>query len=190
MLRFLAGRVLQSLLILLGVTMITFGLLFLVPADPVRMIAGRSATPETIESIRRQLGLDQPIPVQYLRYLGNLIQGDLGRSYAQKAEVTELVASRVPATLQLMAAAIFFELLLGLPAGIYSATRRNRSSDKVVMVLSFICVSAPQFVVGLLLPICSPTSSACSRSAGTARWRTSCCRGSRLGSPSPAGTRA
>ena len=151
MLRFLAGRVLQSLLILLGVTMITFGLLFLVPADPVRMIAGRSASAETVESIRRQLGLDQPIPAQYLRYLGNLVQGDLGRSYVQKAEVSELVASRLPATLQLMLAAIFFELLLGLPAGIYSATRRNQSSDKVVMVLSFICVSAPQFVVGLLL---------------------------------------
>jgi peptide/nickel transport system permease protein len=151
MLHFLAGRVLQSLLILLGVTMITFGLLFLVPADPVRMIAGRSASAETVESIRRQLGLDQPIPAQYLRYLGNLVQGDLGRSYVQKAEVSDLVASRLPATLQLMAAAIFFELLLGLPAGIYSATRRNRSSDKVVMVLSFICVSAPQFVVGLLL---------------------------------------
>ena len=115
------------------------------------MIAGRSASAETVESIRRQLGLDQPIPAQYLRYLGNLVQGDLGRSYVQKAEVSELVASRLPATLQLMVAAIFFELLLGLPAGIYSATRRNRSSDKVVMVLSFICVSAPQFVVGLLL---------------------------------------
>ncbi len=151
MLRFLAGRLVQSALILLGITVITFGLTFLIPADPVRMIAGRSATPETVESIRHQLGLDRPVPVQYLRYLGNLVQGDLGRSYVQKAEVTELIASRLPATLQLMAAAIFFQLLLGLPAGIYSATRRNRTSDKVVMVLSFIGVSAPQFVVGLLL---------------------------------------
>jgi peptide/nickel transport system permease protein len=141
----------QSVLILIGVTMITFGLSFLLPADPVQMIAGRSATPETVESIRNQLGLDQPIPVQYLRYLGNLLQGDLGRSYVQRAEVTELIASRLPATVQLMVAAICFELLLGLPAGIYSATRRNRTSDKVVMVVSFIGVSAPQFVVGLLL---------------------------------------
>ena len=151
MLRFLAGRSVQSVGILIGVTMITFGLSFLIPADPVQLIAGRSATPETVESIRHQLGLDQPVPVQYLRYLGNLVQGDLGRSYVQRAEVTELIASRLPATLQLMAAAIIFELLLGLPAGIYSATRRNRTSDKVVMVLSFIGVSAPQFVVGLLL---------------------------------------
>jgi peptide/nickel transport system permease protein len=149
MLRFLAGRSVQSVGILIGVTMITFGLTFLIPADPVRMIAGRSATPETVESIRHQLGLDQPVPVQYLRYLGNLVQGDLGRSYVQRVEVNELIASRLPATLQLMAAAILFELLLGLPAGIYSATRRNRTSDKVVMVLSFIGVSAPQFVVGL-----------------------------------------
>ena len=151
MLRFLAGRLIQSVLILLGVTIITFGLLFLIPADPVRMIAGRSATPETVESIRAQLGLDQPIPVQYVRYLGNLVRGDMGRSYVQKAEVTELIASRLPATLQLMAAAIIFELLIGLPAGIFAATRRNSASDRVVMVLSFIGVSAPQFVVGLLL---------------------------------------
>ncbi len=151
MIRFLAGRLTQSLFILLGVTIITFGLLFLIPADPVRMIAGRSATPQTVASIRAQLGLDQPIPVQYVRYLGNLVQGDMGRSYVQKAEVNELIASRLPATLQLMAAAIFFQLLIGLPAGIFASTRRNRPSDKVVMVLSFIGVSAPQFVVGLLL---------------------------------------
>ena len=151
MIRFLAGRLLQSVFILLGVTIITFGLLFLIPADPVRMIAGRSATPETVQSIRQQLGLDQPIPVQYVRYLGNLVRGDMGRSYVQKARVSELIASRLPATLQLMAAAIFFELLIGLPAGIFASTRRNRPSDKVVMVFSFVGISAPQFVVGLLL---------------------------------------
>ncbi len=151
MIRFLAGRLLQSAFILLGVTVITFGLLYLIPVDPARMIAGRSATPQTVESIRHQLGLDRPIPVQYARYLGNLVQGDMGRSYVQKARVSELIASRLPATLQLMAAAIFFELLIGLPAGIFAATRRNRPSDKAVMVFSFVGVSAPQFVVGLLL---------------------------------------
>ncbi len=151
MLRFLAGRLFQSAFILVGVTIITFGLLYLIPVDPARMIAGRSATPQTVESIRHQLGLDRPIPVQYARYLGNLVQGDMGRSYVQKARVSELIASRLPATLQLMAAAIFFELLIGLPAGIFAATRRNRPSDKAVMVFSFVGVSAPQFVVGLLL---------------------------------------
>ena len=148
---FLARRLFQSVLILLGVSMITYGLLFLIPADPVRMIAGRSATAETVASIRAQLGLDQPVPIQYLRYLGSLLQGDLGRSYVQKAEVSELIVSRLPATLQLMFAAIFFQLLIGLPAGIIASVRRNRTSDRILMILSFIGVSAPQFVVGLLL---------------------------------------
>jgi peptide/nickel transport system permease protein len=151
MARFLVGRLFQSLFILLGVTIITFGLLFLIPVDTARKIAGRSASPQTVESIRHQLGLDLPITVQYARYLGNLVQGDMGRSYVQKARVSELIASRLPATLQLMAAAIFFELLIGLPAGIFAATRRNRPPDKIVMVFSFVGISAPQFVVGLLL---------------------------------------
>jgi peptide/nickel transport system permease protein len=151
MLRFLLGRFAQSAFILLGVTAVTFALAFLVPADPVRMMAGRSATPETVASIRHQLGLDRPVPVQYLSYLGRLAEGDLGRSYLQKTEVTVLIASRLPATLQLMAGAIFFELLIGLTAGIWSATRRGRAADRWVMILSFVGVSAPQFVVGLLM---------------------------------------
>ena len=151
MLAFLARRVSQSLVILVGVTLITFALAFLLPADPVRMIAGRAATIETVASIRHQLGLDQPLPVQYARYLGRLARGDLGRSYAQKTEVSELIASRLPATLLLMAGAIFCELLIGLPAGIFAATRRGGVSDRAVMILSFVGVSAPQFVVGLLL---------------------------------------
>lgn len=151
MVRFLLGRFAQSAFILVGVTVVTFALAFLVPADPVRMMAGRNATPETVASIRHQLGLDRPVPVQYLSYLGRLAEGDLGRSYMQKTEVTVLIASRLPATLQLMAGAIFFELLIGLTAGIWAATRRGRASDRWVMILSFVGVSAPQFVVGLLM---------------------------------------
>ncbi|MGH6719162.1 MAG: ABC transporter permease [Alphaproteobacteria bacterium] len=151
MIHFLARRVMQSVVILFGVTLVTFALAFLIPADPVRMIAGRAATVETVESIRHQLGLDRPILVQYARYLGRLVQGDLGRSYAQKTEVTELILSRLPATLLLMAGAIAFELAIGLPAGIFAATRRGRFADRAVMALSFVGVSAPQFVVGLLL---------------------------------------
>ncbi len=151
MLRYLAQRLAASVLILLGITIVTFGLTFLIPADPVRMIAGRSASAETVASIRHQLGLDRPIPVQYVTYLGKLVQGDLGRSYVQKAEVTALIESRLPATLLLMAGAIFFELLIGIPAGILAATRRGRFADRGIMVLSFAGVSTPQFVVGLLL---------------------------------------
>ncbi len=151
MLVFLAKRFGASLAIVIGITLITFALSFLIPADPVRMLAGRSATQETVESIRHELGLDRPLPVQYLKYLYRLAHGDLGRSYKQKTQVTELILSRLPATLLLMAGAIFFELLLGIPAGIYAATKRGRKADNAAMILSFVGVSAPQFVVGLLL---------------------------------------
>ncbi len=149
--RYVARRLAQALFILLGITLVTYLLLFLLPADPVRQIAGRSATPEVVESIRRQLGLDLPLWRQYLRYLANLLQGDLGRSYIQKTEVATLILSRLPATLQLMAGAIAVELLIGLTAGVAAAANRGRGLDRALMVASFTAVSAPQFVVGILL---------------------------------------
>jgi|TARA_B110000238_G_scaffold107205_1_gene116711 peptide/nickel transport system permease protein len=151
MIGFFLRRLVQSLLILLGVSIITFVLLYWLPADPVRQIAGRSATAQTVENIRQQLGLDQPLWVQYWRYLTGLVQGDLGRSYLQKTEVSTLIASRLPASLLLMAGAIFAELLLGLSMGIVAALRRSTTMDQSLMIVSFIGVSAPQFVVGLLL---------------------------------------
>lgn len=151
MIYYLSRRLAGSAVILLGITLVTFSLTFLIPADPVRMIAGRSASPQAVESIRHQLGLDRPLPVQYVSYLSNLAQGDLGRSYVQKAEITTLIKSRLPATLLLMAGAIFFELLIGLPAGIMAAAMRGRGADRGIMILSFLGVSTPQFVVGLLL---------------------------------------
>lgn len=148
---YLIRRLLVSLLILLGVSFITFVLLYVLPADPVRQIAGRSATAATVENIRRELGLDQPFLIQYGRYLAGLVQGDLGRSYLQKTEVAELIASRLPATLLLMLAAIVAELVLGLTIGIIAALKRGTVLDQTLMMTGFITVSAPQFVVALLL---------------------------------------
>jgi peptide/nickel transport system permease protein len=148
---YLARRFGQSLLILLGITLVTFVLLYILPADPARQIAGRSATAETVENIRHQLGLDQPFYQQYWRYLTNLAHGDLGRSYLQKTEVSVLIASRLPASLLLMVGAILSELSLGLTMGLMAAVKRGRAIDQVLMVLSFVSVSAPQFVVGILL---------------------------------------
>ena len=148
---YLLRRLFQSAMILLGVTVITFALLYLLPADPVRQIAGRSASVETVENIRRQLGLDQPFWVQYWRYLTGLLQGDMGRSYLQKSQVSELIMARLPASLLLMAGAICAELVLGLTMGIIAAVRRGTVLDQGLMVVSFVTVSAPQFVVGLLL---------------------------------------
>lgn len=148
---YILRRLAQAAFILLGISLVTYVLVYLVPADPVRQIAGRSATPETVENIRRQLGLDLPLWHQYLRYLGNLLQGDLGRSYIQKTEVSTLIAARLPATLELMVAAIVCELAIGLPAGIWAGSRRGRFADRAIMIASFAAVSAPQFVVGILL---------------------------------------
>jgi peptide/nickel transport system permease protein len=151
MINFLARRLLQSAMILLGVSLITFALLYLLPSDPVRQIAGRSATAQTVANIREQLGLDQPFIVQYWRYLTSLVQGDLGRSYLQKTEVSTLIAARLPASLLLMVGAIVAELVVGLTMGVVAALRRGTATDNSLMIASFIGVSAPQFVVGLLL---------------------------------------
>ncbi len=148
---YFARRILQSALILLGVSFITFFLLFVLPADPVRQIAGRSATPQVVENIRVQLGLDQPFVVQYGRYLAGLVQGDLGRSYLQKTEVAALIWARLPASLLLMAGGIACELVLGIAMGIAAALLRGRIGDQALMMTSFVTVSAPQFVVSLLL---------------------------------------
>jgi peptide/nickel transport system permease protein len=149
-------RILASLGILVGVSLVTFCLTYMIPADPVAMIAGRTSTPELREQIRRQLGLDRPLHEQYATYLSRLLQGDLGKSYARKSNVAPLIASRLPPSLLLMLAAIAAELLIGLPAGIYAATRRGRFGDKLAMTLSFLTVSTPQFVLGLtLLYLCA-----------------------------------
>lgn len=151
MVRYVLTRILQAILILLGVSFITFLLLYILPADPAVQIAGRSATPETVASIRAELGLDQPLFVQYLDYMANLLQGDLGRSYLQKTEVGSLIMSRIGPSLSLMFIAILIELLIGLSAGIIAAINRGKIWDKLFMVLSFIAVSAPQFIVSILM---------------------------------------
>ncbi|HEY0123235.1 MAG TPA: ABC transporter permease [Rhizobium sp.] len=144
-------RIAQAALILLGVAAITFVLLYALPADPARMIAGRSATAQTVANIRHELGLDQSLPVQFATYLGNLLHGNLGRSYAQKTEVWTLIAARLPATLTLMLAGILVEVMLGLTLGTVAAIQRGGFVDRLVMMASFVGVSAPQFVVALLL---------------------------------------
>lgn len=147
----LARRLAGAALILLGVAAITFLLLYAIPADPAVMLAGRSATRETVANIRHELGLDRPLVLQFLTYLGHLATGDLGRSYTQKTEVTALIAARLPATLILMAAGIAVEVTLGLLLGILAAVNRGGFLDRAVMTAAFVGVSAPQFVVALLL---------------------------------------
>lgn len=151
MFQYILRRIFQSAMILLGISCIAFILLYLVPGDPARQIAGRSASAETVANIREQLGLNDPVLKQYARYLGNLVRGDLGRSYLQRAEVSALLAARLPASLLLMASAIVTELVFGISVGTVAALRRNRLEDHVLMIGSFVSISAPQFVIGILL---------------------------------------
>ncbi|MBB6015202.1 ABC transporter permease [Deinococcus radiopugnans] len=151
MLTFTASRVLQSLGVLLVASVFTFSLIFLLPADPARLVAGPSASVQTVNSIRQELGLDRPFAAQYALYLGNLLRGDLGRSYKQQTAVRPLIATRVWPTFQLMLGAVALELLLGLPLGIWAALRRGRWPDRLVMGFAFLGASAPQFWLGLSL---------------------------------------
>jgi peptide/nickel transport system permease protein len=148
---YILRRVFQSLPVLLGVSVITFLLIYYLPADPARMYAGPSATVETVERIRHQLGLDQPIWTQYATYMGRALQGDLGFSYRKQIAVTQLILNRVPYTLALTFAGILVELLIGLPVGILSAVARGKLADRIGTIISLLGISAPPFWLGLLL---------------------------------------
>jgi peptide/nickel transport system permease protein len=151
MLRYIARRLLHAIPVLFGVSLITFGLTYLLPADPARMYAGPNASIETVNSIRHQLGLDRPFYVQYLAYIWRVLQGDLGFSYKLQLPVGAAILSRFPYTLQLTAAGIFVELLLGLPLGLISALRRGTWMDRAAMLFAFFAVAAPPFWLGLVM---------------------------------------
>jgi peptide/nickel transport system permease protein len=151
MIRYIARRLLHAIPVLFGVSLITFGLTYLLPADPARMYAGPNASVATVDSIRHQLGLDQPFYIQYLTYLGRALRGDLGFSYKLQLPVGAAIMARFPYTLQLTAAGIFCELLLGLPLGLLSALRRGTWLDRGAMLFAFFAVAAPPFWLGLVL---------------------------------------
>jgi len=148
---FLTRRILQAIPVLFGISIITFMLVYYLPADPARMYAGPSATVETVTRIRHELGLDQPFWIQYERYLGRVLHGDLGFSYRKQVAVMTLILGRIPYTFALTLAGVFVELALGLPIGIASAVGRGRWTDQLGMFIALLGVSAPPFWLGLLL---------------------------------------
>jgi len=151
MIVYLMRRLAAVMLILLGVSAITYVLLYLLPADPVDLLAGRNATPEIRENLRRELGLDQPLPVQYAMYLGKLAQGDMGRSLAQKVEVSYLIEARLPATLQLAGLALAISVAMALPFGVLTAVWKDRLFDSVGKVFALLGQSLPTFWLGIVL---------------------------------------
>ena len=149
--RYILRRLVMAVPVLLGISIITFILIYFLPADPARMYAGPSATAETVARIRHQLGLDLPLWQQYVNYVGDLPHGDLGFSFRKQEPVLELILSRLPYTVALIIAGIFVELVIGLPVGIASAVARGRLPDRIGMFVALLGVSAPPFWLGLML---------------------------------------
>jgi peptide/nickel transport system permease protein len=152
-LRYIAKRLLAMVPVLFGITLMTFVISHVVPADPVAFVAGEKARAEQIEQLRRQFGLDQPLPVQYLRYIGGLLQGDLGRSLLSRRRVIEDLAQYVPATVELALAAMTLIVLVGVPLGVLSAVRQDSWLDHSARTLTMVGVSLPVFWLGLLLQL-------------------------------------
>lgn len=150
-LKFIATRVLGILLTLFAVLTFTFMLTFAIPSDPARSIVGPKGTPEQVEQVREELGLNDPILVQYGRYLGSVAQGDLGYSHSQRMPVLEVISERLPFTALLAAAAIAFQIAVGVPLGLIGAARAGGFVDRMGLVGSLLVISLPAFWVGLLL---------------------------------------
>jgi ABC-type dipeptide/oligopeptide/nickel transport system permease component len=152
MLRYLVRRVLISIVVLWGVSTLVFMMMHLLPGDPVEAMLARSGgSAETIASLREQLGLDKPLHVQYLNYLSNILHGDLGRSVFSGMKVTDLIASQMPATLELATAGILVAVILGLVLGLAAALNHNSWLDNLCVATSVAGVSIPIFWFGLLL---------------------------------------
>jgi peptide/nickel transport system permease protein len=150
MFAFVVRRLLQAVIVMLTVAFLAF-MLFQYVGDPVAQMLGQDATQEQREALKRDLGLDQPFPVQFARFVGNAVQGEFGLSLRQGRQVSTLIAERFPATLELSIAAAVIALVAGIPLGVYAALRRGRFGAQAVMTLSLLGVSLPTFLIGILL---------------------------------------
>ncbi|WP_048646718.1 ABC transporter permease [Nitratireductor soli] len=148
---YIAKRLLAAIPVLFGLSIIVFLIMAMIPGDPATAILGSYATPENVARLNADLGLDKSLPQQYLIWLGNLLQGDLGRSYALNRPVLDEVLERFSATLILAGTALVLCSILGLLAGVISAVRQYGLADKLITVLVLIGISTPSFWLGLLL---------------------------------------
>ena len=148
---FIIRRLAALVPVLLGVSTIVFAFLHFTPGDPAQLMLGDSASLEAVELLRSELGLDRPLYVQYGIFLGNLIQGDLGRSITQRQSVVSLIGDRLPATAELAALAIVIALLIGISIGMIASLNQNTAIDYLASALSVLGMSVPVFYLGLLL---------------------------------------
>ena len=153
MLSYTGKRLLQTIFVLLGISLITFVLLQVVPGDPVALMLEKRADPETIAKLRKELGLDLPYYVQYLNFIKGAIHLDFGTSYFTKEVVTDALFRCFKVTVKLACMSFIFASVIGIPCGIFAAVKRGKGIDTVVMVLSIVGVSAPAFWVAIILQI-------------------------------------
>ncbi len=144
-------RLVTAIPVLVGLTVIVFAIMAMIPGDPATAILGSYATPENVERLNAQLGLDRTLPEQYVIWLGNIVQGDFGRSYSLNRPVLDEVLERLSATMLLAGTALVVATLAGLLAGVVSAVRQYGIADKVLTLLVLIGISMPAFFLGLLL---------------------------------------
>ncbi|HEX5389418.1 MAG TPA: ABC transporter permease [Burkholderiaceae bacterium] len=150
MIRFISTRLANGLLVLATVSLLAFGLFNFI-GDPVNNLAGENATAEEKAALRESLGLDQPLPLQYLRFVGRAAQGEFGVSYRNLEPVAQVIAARLPATLELAGLAAVLALAVGIPMGVYSGIQPRSAGARTLQVASLVGISVPSFVVGILL---------------------------------------
>jgi ABC-type dipeptide/oligopeptide/nickel transport system permease component len=139
------------LTVLFGVSILVFLMIHMIPGDPARLIAGMEATPEVVEQIRQDLGLDQPLYIQFWRFLKGLTRGDLGLSYRMKTPVTEEIAARFPITFAIALGGTLLATLIGMSTGILAAVFHNRIWDGIIMVISLFAISTPSYWLALMM---------------------------------------
>jgi len=152
-LQYIIRRLIMTVVLMLGVASIVFLVIYLVPGDVATIIAGERATLEQVAGVRKALGLDRPLHVQYLDWLLKVIRGDMGNSLISGRPVVKDLISQLPRTMELMVSAIFLAVVIGIPAGILAAVRRGRSEDHIVSSLGLLGLSVPSFVIGTLLAL-------------------------------------
>ena len=151
MARYALKRILAMIPVLIGISFVIFTLLYFTPGDPAQMLLGDLATEDEVEALREEMGLNDGFFVRYLRYMGDLLQGDLGTSYVSKLPVSEEIMTRLPVTTRVAFFVIIFAVVVGVPAGIISATRQYSFIDNLVRVISLLGITMPSFWLALLL---------------------------------------
>ncbi|NLI71094.1 MAG: ABC transporter permease, partial [Firmicutes bacterium] len=151
MLRYIGKRLLMMIPVLLGIALVVQILISITPGDPARVLLGVNATEEKVQELREEMGLNDPLPVRYGRFLWQLLHGDFGTSYVTKRTVVDEVSTRFPYTLKLVVTSMLMALIVGIPVGVLAATNQNTWVDNLLMFLSLFCVSMPAFWFSLIL---------------------------------------